>query len=161
MQDRDLTSRCPAHPLRSLRQSLMNPKNWKWTPPPFTTISATAAHQKGDPGASSTYASLTKSCAISTELIRQASATITAPRTYPTEDTSPHTARAASPESTTIGRGGRRPAGDCGARFTPGYSHEKGEKTRDGRYEHTWALSACSEGERIVDTERCAEQGGT
>jgi hypothetical protein len=41
-------SRCPVHPLRSLRQSLMNPKNWKWNPP-FTTISATAAHQKGDP----------------------------------------------------------------------------------------------------------------
>jgi hypothetical protein len=74
------------------------------------------------------HASSTKSRAISTELIRQASATITAPRAYPTEGTSPRTA-AASPENTTFGRGGRRPAGDRGARFTPGYSHEKGEKT--------------------------------
>jgi hypothetical protein len=66
------------------------------------------------------------------------------PAPTPQKARPPRTARAASPENTTFGRGGGRPAGDRGARFTPGYSHEKGTKTRDECDEHAWALSARS-----------------
>jgi hypothetical protein len=160
MRSRDLTSRCLAHPLRSLWQSLMTeelevdpslpsprsppqPPTKKVTPVPRPPTPPRRSHA---PSAQSLFDK------------RPPRSPLPAP----------------TPQKTRPPHGSRRVTGEYYSRTTrrttrwrswcsihPWLLARERKKTRDGRDEHTGALSACSERERVVDTERRAEQGGT